>query len=223
VSHVLFWDIDGTLLSTARAGIFAVEEAARETLGLEEADLSELRSSGLTDHQVMEAAVRHLGHDPAAVDIRAMLARYERALPAKLPLRQGRVLPGVREILEDLEPRADVELLLLTGNTSAGAAAKLGHYGLDRFFAGGAFCVDGSERASIARRALEDVREPADRVFVIGDTPHDVEAGDAIGARTVAVATGVHDSATLQAAGAWVVLERLPDPRRFCELLGIDA
>ena len=27
---VLFWDIDGTLLTTARAGVFAWEEAVRE-------------------------------------------------------------------------------------------------------------------------------------------------------------------------------------------------
>ena len=29
----LFWDIDGTLLTTARAGIFACEEAFQEVLG----------------------------------------------------------------------------------------------------------------------------------------------------------------------------------------------
>ena len=33
VTFLLFWDIDGTLLTTGRAGIFAWEEAASDAAG----------------------------------------------------------------------------------------------------------------------------------------------------------------------------------------------
>ncbi|WP_287298198.1 hypothetical protein [Moorena sp. SIO2C4] len=33
MTTVLFWDIDSTLLTTKRAGIFALEEAASEVIG----------------------------------------------------------------------------------------------------------------------------------------------------------------------------------------------
>ena len=32
---------------------------------------------------------------------------------------------------------------------------------------------------------------PCERIYVLGDTPHDIACGRAIGARTVAVATGI--------------------------------
>jgi hypothetical protein len=48
-----------------------------------------------------------------------------------------------------------------------------------------------------------------------------VPCGRAIGARTVAVATGQHDLWELEAAGPWLTLPRLPSPERLPELLGL--
>ena len=80
------------------------------------------------------------------------------------------------------------------------ARAKLAHYGLDRFFpdGAGAFSIDHGSRTEIARRALP-LAAGAELVYVIGDTPADVECGKAIGARTLAVATGSHSVADLAA------------------------
>ena len=44
-AYVLFWDIDGTLLTTGRAGILAWEAAIRGSMGVE-CDLSEHGTSG---------------------------------------------------------------------------------------------------------------------------------------------------------------------------------
>ena len=83
---------------------------------------------------------------------------------------------------------------LLTGNTRAGARAKLTHYDLLQYFPDGAFAEDQGSRSSIATRALELARRAgpvaAERIFVIGDTPHDIECAASIDARTIAVATG---------------------------------
>ncbi len=45
---LLFWDIDGTLLTTGRAGVFAWEDALHEVAGVR-ADLSEFDTAGHPD------------------------------------------------------------------------------------------------------------------------------------------------------------------------------
>lgn len=229
MTHFLFWDIDGTLLWTARAGVFALEDAARELIG-RPIDLREMPTAGLTDAQIARAVVEAHGAPAGEADVDAFLRVYERRLPERLPLRKGRVMPNVRDILESLAGRDDVVSLLLTGNTPVGARAKLTHYGLIDYFPGaGAFCVDGGERASIARRALElaaahrgGEHPEADRTTVIGDTPHDIECGKAIGTRTLAVATGGYELAALTACGPDWALAQLPRPDAFSERLGLD-
>lgn len=215
----LLWDVDGTLLSTARAGVFSLEDALEQVGGVR-ADLQGLATAGLTDYTIAESALRLVGHPADEASVRELLRIHGEQLPRYLGRRQGHVMPGVVEALEAFEARADVVSLLLTGNTEAGAYAKLRHYGLDRFFrAGGAFCVGPGPRSEIARaaHALVDGAEP----YVIGDTPHDVECGKAIGARTIAVATGAYDAETLAAAEPWRVLERVPEPDAFSALVGL--
>ena len=219
---VIFWDLDGTLLSTGRAGLFAFEEALAEVTGAR-VDLEGLSTPGLTDAGVAALVLEHAGRQAGPQDVDAVLRAYERRLPTSLPRRQGRVLEGIREVLVDLEGRHDVRSYLLTGNTPVGAQAKLRHYGLDHFFAEGegAFCIDHGSRTDIARRALP-LAEGAEHVYVIGDTPADVECGKAIGARTIAVASGWHSPEELAHAEPWALLERIPEPAEFRKLLRIE-
>lgn len=230
VAHTaVFWDIDGTLLTTGRAGIFAWEAALDEICGAE-IDLSDFHTSGMTDAQIAAALVDRYGTNGSpAAQADALLGAYERHLPGSLDRRKGRVLQGVVEILEDLSRREGVYSSLLTGNTPVGARAKLGHYGLIGYFrADGAFCLGPGDRDEIARRAYGMACEvwgrdvPTDRVFVVGDTPRDVECGKAIGARTIAVATGTYSLEELQAAEPWCAVAELPSPSRFAVLLGLD-
>jgi phosphoglycolate phosphatase len=224
--RVLFWDIDGTLLTTRRAGVFALEEAAREVCGAAP-DFASLDTAGLTDHEVAMLAIRECGGEATPEAASAMLRAYERQLPERLGWRRGGPLPGVVEILEALAGRDDLVSLLLTGNTAAGAKAKLEHYGLAGYFPAGAFCIDGDDRPGIARRALTVAAEHAgtvspESVYVIGDTPHDIRCGQEIGARTVAVASGSYELEQLTRCDPWLALERLPNPARFTELLKLD-
>lgn len=223
---VLFWDLDGTLLSTGRAGMLAWAEACRQVTG-HALDPQALAIDGLTDHQVAARILEHAGHPVREDAVHEMVAIYERQLPASLHERHGRVHDGVREALSHLRARRpDVHSMLLTGNTAAGARAKLEHYQLSEFFDGGAFSVDGGPRAGIAARALAEARtrfpdagiEPG-HVFVIGDTPHDITCAQAIGARTIAVASGVYGADDLRTRGAWHVLERIPAPAAFERLI----
>jgi phosphoglycolate phosphatase-like HAD superfamily hydrolase len=223
---VLLWDLDGTLLSTGRAGVLALEEAARTVLG-SEIDLQEMHTSGLTDAQIAELILA--GHPGGASAVRRFLQIYGAALPRHLPRRKGRVMPGVREVLEDLAGDDRVVNLLLTGNIEAGALAKLRHYGLSDLIVDGAFCQGPGDRVLIAQAALDEserqIGAPPDlnRTFVIGDTPRDVECACAVGLRSIGVATGEYSVDELVSRGAWRVFERLPDPAQFRTLLQLPA
>jgi phosphoglycolate phosphatase len=219
---VLFWDIDGTLLTTGKAGVPAWEAAVREVTG-NDFELSSIRVAGLTDFQIAVRTFEMLGLDPDDGRIRRMVRRYEELLPTSLPLKQGRVLPNVRDILEHLTARPDVRSYLLTGNTRGGAHAKLTHYGLTDFFPDGAFAEDARDRATIAGRALELARRAGpiadESLFVIGDTPHDIHCADAIGARTIAVGTGGYTVEELAIHQPWRVCAELPPVTEFMQLI----
>jgi phosphoglycolate phosphatase-like HAD superfamily hydrolase len=219
---ILFWDIDGTLLTTGKAGVPAWETAVREITGRDFA-LSSIRIAGLSDYLIATRTFELLGIEPAAERIEQLVRRYEELLPVTLPQRQGRVLPNVREILEQAATRSDIRSYLLTGNTRGGARAKLSHYGLWDYFPDGAFAEDTGERASIAARAVELARRSGplseERFFVIGDTPHDVHAANAIGALTIAVATGGYSREELEPHSPWRVFDELPSPGEFLRLI----
>jgi phosphoglycolate phosphatase-like HAD superfamily hydrolase len=221
---ILFWDIDGTLLTTGKAGVPAWEAAVRETTG-KEFLLSSIRVPGLTDFQIAARSFELLGVQPGDGVLERMVSRYEDLLPSTLPLKQGHVLPNVREILEALRARQDVRSYLLTGNTRRGARAKLTHYDLFKYFPDGAFAEDQGLRASIAGRALELARRNGpvaeEQIFVIGDTPHDIEAAGAIKARTIPVATSGYSVEELSTHRPWRVFEQLPPPAEFLELIGL--
>lgn len=222
---LIFWDIDGTLLSTGRAGIFAWQDSLREVAEVS-ADLEEFDTAGLPDHGI---ACRLLATyagilNPDSEQVSNLVRGYESRLPAALHRKIGKVLPNVRPILERLAEEAGACSLLLTGNTQRGARAKLAHYGLLEFFQDGGFSERDDDRWVIARTAVERARNAgcsveADRTYVIGDTPHDVNCGAAIGARTIAVATGQYSTEELSAVSPWRVLPQLPPPPAFMAIL----
>lgn len=224
---VLLWDIDGTLLTTGRAGIPAFEDAVREVLGLE-VDLRGLPTAGLTDRTIAREILVSLGLPSDTAIEHAILDVYTRQLPERLRQGRGTVMPGVVEVLDYLSPLDTVVIALLTGNMRAGAAAKLEWCGLSHYFATGAFADDSLDRGEIAAAALARVTDVAgpldlDRVYVIGDTPHDIACGHAVGARTIGVATGSYRMEELAACQPWWVIPALPDAAVFADHLGLHA
>jgi phosphoglycolate phosphatase len=128
----------------------------------------------------------------------------------------GRVLPGVRPLLDALAPREDLLLALLTGNFEQSARLKLQHFDLWRYFVCGAFGGDADDRnglvpVALHRTSLAGHPTGVERVVVVGDTPYDVACAAAAGARSLAVATGSASADVLREAGADVVLDDLAE------------
>lgn len=216
--RIALFDIDGTLIHADGAGRRAVEAAVAEVLGhpQESVDLRRVDFAGRTDPWIVgEALVAH-GAPAEESLIGEVLRRYARHLPTHLARATGfTVLPGVFALLERLNKVNEVALGVGTGNTEDAARAKLEHGKLHSFFSFGGFGSDHVSREQVLRigleRGLEALRatREACEVVVIGDTPHDVTAARAIGARCIAVATGRFDAETLRQTDPDLVVSRL--------------
>ena len=213
-TRIFYWDIDGTLLTTNRSGVPALEDAVERVTG-RRPSLADMVTSGLTDRMIVRAVLNAIdaNADDAVVD--DVLRIYVDVLPSRLAQRRGWVMPGVVDLLESLSTRPETVNLLLTGNMRGGAIAKLSAYGLDHFFEDGGFGDDGFDRVDIAKHLLARAEErwgaAATRGGVlIGDTPLDVACARAMGLRAVAVATGGHSVEELTACDPWWVCDVLP-------------
>ncbi len=146
-------------------------------------------------------------------------------LVATLAELEGCVLPGVTPLLDALAKRDDVRLGLLTGNFRRGAELKLSHYQLDRHFRFGGFGDDHYHRDDVARAAVDEataalVSVSGARLWVVGDTPADVQCGRAIGAGVVAVATGIFTRDELAATSPDHLFDDLAQPESWLAHLG---
>ena len=192
---LLLFDIDGTLLLTGRAGEHALRTALRERFGVED-DLSSISFAGSTDGAIVRQMFEANAIPHTSENVADLLDGYVHHLGLELPRREGKVLPGIVELLEALHGREDCVLGLLTGNIERGAELKLSHYGVWDYFEFGAFADDHVDRNKLGpvahSRAVEKHGtgfEPED-VFVLGDTPRDIDCARAAGFVAVAIATG---------------------------------
>lgn len=213
---LLLFDIDGTLLLTGRAGEHALRAAFRERFGVDD-DLSSISFAGSTDGAIARQMFAPHGIPPTPENLADLFDGYLHHLALELPRREGSVLPGIVALLEALHRRDDCVLGLLTGNIAKGAELKLSHYGVWDFFEFGAFAddhVDRNKLGPVARvRAAEKhgVLFEAEDIFVLGDTPRDIDCARAAGFVAVAIATGSCDLDELAAHGPDFLFTDLSD------------
>lgn len=223
--NVLFWDIDGTLLQTGKAGLYAFEQVFDELQG-ERVNLSGFNAGGRTDNYICQQLLyRATGRMPDHEEVRKFCHHYEKLLLQCLEKTEGEVFEPIRTILPFFQKRSDYVQLLLTGNSDSGAFMKLKHYGLEQYFdfKHSGFACDYYYRDDMARHALELVQkewgDQLENLYVIGDTPYDIQCGKAIGAYTIAVATGHYPLEKLQEHDPWWLVPRLPAPEVMLEKL----
>src|SRR3954454_24206299 len=193
--RLLLFDIDGTLIDAKGAGIRSLKSVLRRKFGLID-DLAGVEIAGRTDTGIVHQILRKQNIPVTEENTAAFLDDYLEFLAHELPQRQGRVLPGVAELLSRLQSRPQNVVALLTGNLRRGAELKLTHYGIWDFFEFGAFADDHHDRDCLGPFAREracaahSLEFVAANIDVVGHTPHGIACGKAIGARTIAVTTG---------------------------------
>ncbi len=222
--YACLFDIDGTLLSSGGAGKHAMYAAIASEFGVTKLD-DGVAFAGRTDRAIAGDLFSRHGIENSADNWRRFVAAYLGHLPQCLADRQGRVLPGVATLLEQLNARDDVIIGLLTGNLRDGARTKLGYFGLFDYFRFGGFGDTHLDRNDVARDAVIELEAHLERplstdfAWVIGDTPLDVRCARAISARVLAVATGFHSVAELAVEKPDLLLPDLSDTSPLLEML----
>ncbi|HEU5057820.1 MAG TPA: HAD family hydrolase [Kofleriaceae bacterium] len=207
------FDIDGTLLLSGGAGARALEGAFAARYGLAGA-MEGVQLGGKTDPNIVEEVfLARLGRRPSQMEIDDILDLYLPRLRAELAAAtRFHLMPSVVETLDHLAGLPGVRLGLATGNIRAGAQAKLERGGLWHRFELGGFACDHRDRDRLVARAIERAGGVSpDEVVVVGDTPFDVAAARACGARVLAVATGSVGKGALAACQPDAVFDTLAE------------
>ena len=233
---LVLWDLDGTLLNAGGVGAELYTMVFDQLFGRSPDALAPM--AGRTDRAIILETLELAGIaeprryvDPFIAGLTVWAPTVREAIALR-----GRALPGATAALAALAalssgrdgaasaPGVRVHQSVLTGNIRSVAEVKLAALGLRNLLelSIGAYGDDHEARTelvAVARRraAARYGGSAAGADFggvstvVAGDTPLDISAALAAGARAVGVATGPFTAADLRAAGAHAVLPDLTD------------
>jgi phosphoglycolate phosphatase-like HAD superfamily hydrolase len=232
IRRLLLWDVDGTLVRAGDLGAAVFDLALETVLGVRPE--RRVRMSGKTDPQIVREYLQQMGFEETPERVEAILRGIEAELAAAEAAGElaasGAALPGVAGVLQALAGDQRVVSTLLTGNVAPNALVKVAAFGLDHWLdlEVGAYGSDDADRnllVPIAMGRMAAIRgvtlAPSD-VWVIGDTPRDLDCARAAGTRCLLVGTGRFTAPELEPLGADVVLEDLLDVPAVIKLLTGD-
>lgn len=213
---VVLFDVDETLVHTGGAGARSWKAAFEKLYGIP-ADIGQHSSAGETDPQVARATFAAVvGREPSDDELDELYVQYLLYLADDILIsEQYRVLPGAEETLVALG-EAGVMLGLVSGAMEGAARTKLIPANLNRYFIFGAYGSDSPDRAKLTRLAIEKAaglhaQLTPSQVYVVGDTPRDIDAATKAGAVSVGVASGHFSVDELVKAGGTHVLRSLTE------------
>lgn len=187
---LILFDIDGTLLTSMRAGVEAMTSAGRACVH-GDFTLEGMDVAGRLDSHIMGEALAAVG--AGAHHLTSLVETYAAHLDALLSASdRAAALPGVHALLEAIEARPQWTLGLLTGNIAPTGRIKLRHAGIDPDrFKVQVWGDEGPTRNCLPQIALRRCADSSPQTTVIiGDTHHDIACARAHGCRVIAVATG---------------------------------
>ncbi len=223
---LLLFDIDGTLLLTDGAGTRAANRAFEILHGIQNA-MSSIDAAGKTDPLILEEIFNNeLGRDYLEHEAQEIFKEYISFFEEEIKTSSITIMPGIPDLLQALSGREDMILGLATGNIEQSAWIKLKHCGLDTHFKTGGYGSDSASREHLIRAAIKRAEKflidnnQYEKIFVIGDTPNDINHGKAAGTITVAVATGNYSADDLQIHKPDYLFEDLSDLESVVEIFG---
>jgi len=217
------FDIDGTLLKSARLDEECWCEAVRLTFGIDGVDTDWGAYEHSTDRAILDEVLRtHLGRRMTDDDERTMLDRFVALLTERVKRDRADVAPtlGAADALAALRDLG-WRVAIGTGGWRRSAQLKLGWAGLRTDGIPAAFAEDGPERERIIltaqRRALPEGLTMR-RFVYLGDGRWDAKAAASVGAAFIGVGTE-ETAEKLRRAGASVVLADFRDVGALVEAL----
>ena len=230
--RLVLFDIDNTLISIGSGNLpqrRAMNRAFEEIHGVPDA-FEDVAFTGGMDLPLMIEVYRKWGLVPGGLEVLPDMSAFQAAYFDHLARNLddwtgGEVCPGVPDLLQALSPDGRVRLGLETGNFRETAFIKLRRYGLDGYFAEGGFGGDHMEKRDVVAAAIERYHAASGlvygpgEVFLVGDTPSDIEAGNANGVMSIAVATGFYSAENLAECHPTHVLADLSDTQTVLNLV----
>ncbi|MGB9977748.1 HAD family hydrolase [Methanobacterium sp.] len=219
---LMLFDIDGTLVQGAKCHYQAYIEGVRKFYGMEEY-VHSINAAGKSDQLILHEILTLGGLTAEEIqkNFQNCLDFMTDYYLKNVQYENIRALDGTAELLRELK-RKNVLLGLVTGNLEPIAYAKLERAGLDGYFSFGGFGSDNADRSLLVKKALTIANQlgfNGNRIFVIGDTPRDVEAAQAYNLETIAVATGMYSTCELRDCGADYVVENFKNKDKILEIL----
>jgi phosphoglycolate phosphatase len=197
------FDIDGTLLNTRDLVHWnALHLAMLEVYGVD-TTIEGIPYHGMTDLGILRAAILRAGVNGSVFE--EGLTRALKIVCREVSRNAQNINAVVCASILDVLPRLNEEGTLLgvaSGNLAAVGWKKLESCQMAHFFRFGCFSDQCEERRGIFKSAVEEVRSRLGSQTVtcfIGDTPADVLAARAVGAKVIAVTTGTFSREQLQA------------------------
>jgi phosphoglycolate phosphatase len=224
-THLVLFDIDGTLLTAKQEAWKLAAEESVEQVWLGEVELMRQvirdvtqiqvdpyrhKASGKTDAQVVFELFEGICMaDEEIYDWMPQLREHYVSRLSKIlnGPQHTELKPGVLKLLDELSRRKDAVLSLLTGNFESAARLKLSTQRLESYFIfeAGAFGDRAKHRGELPQDAVQKAKKhkghhfTGKNVVIIGDTPSDVRCGKDLNVRTIAVATGSYSLEELKA------------------------
>jgi phosphoglycolate phosphatase len=243
---LVLWDVDYTLVDSDGVGRALYQTVFGEMIGGTMPQPGSM--AGRTDRAIAVEVLTLAGVD----DPRGRVDEFHRLMASHSPeladlvVERSRVLSGAGEAIAALARLGEADgaggadgpdgggvvQSLLTGNIRPLAEVKLGPLGLTKHLDldAGAYGSTHEVRAELVHEARRNAARAyrvdfgGDATVIVGDTPLDVEAALATGARAVGVATGRFTVSELAAAGAHAVLPDLANTDLVvAAILGTEA
>ena len=196
-NYLLLFDIDGTLLSTGGCGRIALERAFEKMFGISNA-WGDASPDGKTDLLIFnEIALRCIGRKLKMDEWIQLQERYALYFAEESENSiKFRTMPGAFKLLEYLSDLPNIHLAIATGNIEKVSWIKLRKVRLHNYFRCGGFGSDHTDRVGILNDALHAAHNhfrkkfSNEKIFVIGDTCHDVAAAHQLKLKSIGVDTG---------------------------------
>ena len=188
----ILWDMDGTLVDSIPLIVESFRYTVREHTGLTLPDEVFIAGIGMP----LLAQLRTFGRDESeCLSMQEMYSRYyvENALRVE-------PFPGIKDLLERIKALG-IKQGIVTSKSRRGLDRVLKQFEWEDLFevtVGADEVARGKPAPDPVLLAMEQVNAQPEQTWMIGDSPHDLEAGRAAGVKIGAVAWGPFDHELLK-------------------------